>query len=516
MPRTQGILGRPQKVAVELESNSSEEITESSSEEIREDQPSGQQKKSQLKISQKQPSTMKEVAVAPHSTTHTDPQVRPSEKRAKFQAKLKREEAEGKPAKHRIEDADLAKQYPQLKSLKLSQLEKDFKKANPTLDMQKLTAQFNSTSRRLDVEVNSKASAWMVSEFLRKNSPVKAIKLSGVFNDGEALAAKSSTDDLSDAERVRLRNRPDPKSFDDVLFTARDVEELDLSDCRFDDKGAASLTRRLAWSPYRTIRRLCLGSVVERSLSKDVNEKLIDTIVMVSNVDELEFRNVLFEGKEPFNFVEKSSAYSEFRKSNIRSLKFSEIYTYDGFPFETLFLYSTGPHSGVSTVSVTKSEIKLPEDESEEYFNTCCQCAASANFLRVLDLTDCGLSEHQMKMVAAIVKHCPVLEEIRIDGNEVSKATQTAMIDLTDKNKQVQAEKRNSLKIPAAATYDLLVKNSRRQPTEWGKELSEVLAENSPPEVLEALAKMIGEGADSHASSGKEVHPDPKSDHPDS
>ncbi len=54
-----------------------------------------------------------------------------------------------------------------------------------------------------------------------------------------------------------------------------------------------------------------------------------------------------------------------------------------------------------------------------------------------------------------------------------------------------------------AATYELLVNNAAQAPTHWGNELNRALAENAPPEVLESLARMIGENPDSKPPSDK-------------
>lgn len=512
MPRTQGITGRPRKVAVEIESSSSDEIIESSSEDSQTDQASAKGRNATPKLHQKPSAKAEEPKVAPNSTTHTAPQIRPSKKRTEFRSKLKRERILNQEEKHRKGEKDLKKQHPKLPSLvqahahrKLQeQAENEFEKTHPTLDKATLVAQVKATGGRLAVNVNSKASAEVVARVLEEGLPVKALQLSGWFTDDERHV------DMSDQEYMSIAFTPDSNSLHQILFSGHSLEELDLGYCKISEDGVRSLAKRLTCSTHQPIQRLCLRESAMVQISMGARITLISAIHNAPELKELKFHHVLFEGAETYEFIEQSLAFT----TNIQTLKFSSVITYEGFPFDRLFRHSKGAYGRVSEVSVAGSELRLPTDEADEYFRTCCEQAKSAKFLRVLDLSDCGISGGDMEIVAAIVQHCPALEEIKADENAVSDATQMSLIGTMERNRKANLEKKEALIKAGTAAFDLLVNNANQAPTLWEPEVSKVLAERSPPELLDTLTKVIGENPDSIASQSKREPSASKKDSP--
>lgn len=494
MRPTTGNSGTPADVHDAIDVSSSDEIIDSSSKEIEPKQPPEKGRPARPTLTQRQAAKADEARVAPNSTSHTDPVVSPSGKRAGYQEKLKAENKQRGQGMLRTREADIQSRHPELKALQSAQRKKDFEKANPTLDRAKLRDQAMAAGGSLEVNVKSLKSVSALSDVLLHSPNIKALKLTGNFFEALTRDDLAEIKGLTEADLEVSHYRPNPKSFREILMSGRHLMALDVSQCQFEDAGWRDLADFL--KHYPTIQSLSLGPGGSGTAS--ASEELGRVIAASPNLQVLEFRSFLAEDTGVYELFEKAAA-----NPNLRSLKFSEIRTYEGFPFDTLFRFSRGTYGGISQISATGTELKLPDSESDPYFTACCHFAASARSLRVLDLSGCGLSEEQMDIVAGIVQHCPALESIKLDGNEVSDAARASFDSAVERNVKAQLERRESLMKSGAATYELLVNNAAQAPDLWGNELNRALAENAPPEVLESLARMIGENPDSKPPSDK-------------
>ncbi len=117
-----------------------------------------------------------------------------------------------------------------------------------------------------------------------------------------------------------------------------------------------------------------------------------------------------------------------------------------------------------------------------------------AHCLRSLDLTHCELSAREIEALAEIVEHSPSLEALTLTGNAVNESAQRWIEETLERNRQIHMNERLALENRAAVTYDLILRSAPAVPPPWPPELSGVLAENSPKDLLEMLAR----GIDSH------------------
>jgi hypothetical protein len=88
---------------------------------------------------------------------------------------------------------------------------------------------------------------------------------------------------------------------------------------------------------------------------------------------------------------------------------------------------------------------------------------------------------------------CPALEEVKLQGTDISESSRLAIQAHCDRNREANLKKREKQEDVAAAAFGLLVENAAVRPDTWPPELSGVLAQNSPTKTLDALASLIGE-----------------------
>lgn len=129
------------------------------------------------------------------------------------------------------------------------------------------------------------------------------------------------------------------------------------------------------------------------------------------------------------------------------------------------------------------------DDAYDAYFSVHRNSAEGREFkkhanLHVLDLSHCGLKQSEMGDLAAACDGHASLLDIRIEGNRIVDSD-LAKINAT------QTRNRERLQAQATKAFDLLATHAAGKVDDWPRELSEVLTQNTPPEILPDIAAVI-------------------------
>jgi len=108
--------------------------------------------------------------------------------------------------------------------------------------------------------------------------------------------------------------------------------------------------------------------------------------------------------------------------------------------------------------------------------------------LRIFDLSGCGLDQADMGEIVGACDGHTALIEVRIEGNKISDSDLAKLNATTTLNRQ-------RLEAQATVAYDLLVTNASEKVDVWPKELSSVLVENTPIEILPNIAALVAPGS---------------------
>jgi hypothetical protein len=452
------------------------EIESSSSEEIESRQETEKQQQKKPKINQKQPSKEKDVRVAPNSTTEkSEPAVRESKRRETFQSQAKQEKTSGVKASHRRYETDIKRKHPELV----------------------LVEKAKAAGGHLDVRVSDANEAKVLAEVLKKNPSIRSLKLrcdlGGYASDIHENIAK-----LKDALRAG-KSAPDSldeHSFRQILNSCVHLRSLDVSGCRLKDASWIDLKDSLTNS---SLQRLVLGD--KDSLISDEFNQFLASLSNIANLHELIVKDTEAHVQIALAILEKSVTHPRLKSLKLSGVtgEFTEIEI--GDLFKKLYIQKTITH-----LSLAGTRVKIPLVISDEILWDEIQAtdyASAAESLEYLDLSGCGLSEKETSVLAAILQRCPALEGVMLDGNEVSAKTLASIRKTCERNINANPERRRLIAQQGAAAYDLLINNAAQKPDVWPEELSVVLVENTPVDVLVGLSRIIGENDEYRAKSRK-------------
>lgn len=435
----------------------------------------------------------KEVRVAPNSTTYsppssTDPSVRSSSKREAFQGRVKRGKEIGKQYWHRRCEADLKENFPELESLKSAQRKKE------------LVDKSKAAGGHLQVELKNKADVDLLIAVLNENPSIRSLKLvcdfGGNSGDDDDFESNSNQVDFTKSFRTVLQ---DQGSLASILSACKTINALDLRGCRLNGVSWMELADHLVGNS--SISCLTLGG--NDYLSNGSSDRLSVALKYGS----LSLKELIIDdmAMDVFSFNSLIAGMMEHKKlSLIRLEKIqNSLATYLGMELDSLFrLCADNPNLQYLSLSGTKFRQFLrnknylergmgfdpiPSDQALAFKGHEC--------LQVLDLTNCEMSHVEVDEIMLAIQGHKSLIEIRTDGNNISNIQRTSLNELEHENRKLLEER-------AAAAIDLLVRHGSNDIDTWPRELSNVMAENTPVMVLNAIASLIGKDAQAEPVKG--------------
>jgi len=433
---------------------------------------------------------------APHSTTYdtptrilnsTKPTIRAAKKRDDYKNTRLREEILGEKGLFRHQETNLAVNHPNLRSLQIDQRKKA------------LVAQANSAGGHLRVSVKDKNDAKLLADVSVSNPGIRSLKLVGNFGgrfDQPYFAWRDSSDEnSSDSKNPAVL---DEKSLRQILNACKHIEALDLKGCRLDGKawqvladalpGQSSLLR-LELSGGDSISQHASDSIysILESQTLSLKELVIDDLWM----DFYSFSTLL-------NGMQLHRKFTFIKLQNISK----HIFTKNFLDIQSLFgLCACNPNLVHLSLAGTKFSQFSPANQEINStvllgmgFYGDALAFNRHSCLRILDLSDCGLNKGEMSEIVTAAKGNSALIAIRTNGNELFVGDRSALTVLERRNRQL-------LEKQASAALDLLADHSAHQIAIWPRELSDVLVQNTPSEILPNIAAVI-DTRDPEKSSG--------------
>ncbi len=268
------------------------------------------------------------------------------------------------------------------------------------------------------------------------------------------------------------------------LFAAcRKLRSLDLSGCRFHAEQWKCVSRGLMGN--QSVQRLSIGEA--NQLDSAVVSHVCALIMRLKNLRTLEIKNT-----EISIYSLRRLLTSAYGREGIHSISLNKISCPDGkLQFPQLFQFSEYFRSTLSHIALIGYPLKMLELNSEALRSNVFSQIRQSRSVRSIDLTDCQLSEKDGESLAAIVDHSTSLEAITLTGNAISEGARASIHATLERNRQHNLAIRRALENRAAAAYDLILRRSAAIADGWPSELSGVLAENSPVELLDVLAQSI-------------------------
>lgn len=448
------------------------------------------------KINSKRPQKNKdkEVRVAPNSTTYsppssTDPRVRPSSKRDAFQVQVKREQKIGKQHPHRRRESNLKENHPELSKI-----------SNSGQQKKELVDRSKAAGGQLKVELKNKADIDLLVAVLNENSSIRSLKLvcdfGGKSGDDDHFERNSNQVDFAKSFRKVLQ---DQGSLASILSACKTINALDLRGCRLNEASWMELADHLVGNS--SISCLTLGGNDYLSNSSS------DRLSVALKYGSLSLKELIIDdmAMDVFSFNSLITGMMEHKKlSLIRLEKIqNSLATYLGMELDSLFrLCADNPNLQYLSLSGTKFRQFLPNNNYLERgmgFDPIPSDQALAfkghECLQVLDLTNCEMSHVEVDEIMLAIQGHKSLIEIRTDGNNISNIQRTSLNELEHENRKLLEER-------AAAAIDLLVRHSSKDIDTWPRELSNVMAKNTPAMVLNAIASLIGKDAQAEPDKG--------------
>jgi hypothetical protein len=453
----------------------------------------GGKKAPNMKSKQPPKNKDKEVRVAPNSTTYSppssiDPSVRSFSKREAFQGRVKREKEIGKQHWHRRCEADLKENFPELESLKSAQRKKE------------LVDKSKAAGGHLKVELKNRKDVDLLVAVLNENPSIRSLKLvcdfGGNSSDDDDFERNSNQVDFTKSFRKVLQ---DQGSLASILSACKSINALDLRGCRlneaswvelanhlYSDSSIACLTLGGNDRIYNLESKILSGAL--RYGSSSLRELIIDDLA----IGVYSFESLLMGIKE-------HKKLSLIRLENIHDS--SSVHMILNFYF-IFRLCANNPNLQYLSLSGTKFRQLSP---GKYDLNISMALGSSLSdhalafkdheCLQVLDLTHCDLIQEDMDELMVAIQGHKSLIEIRTDGNNISNTQRTSLNELEDENRRLLEER-------AAAAIDLLVRHGSNDIDTWPRELSNVMAENTPVMVLNAIASLIGKDAQAEPDKG--------------
>ena len=441
-----------------------------SSEESQSSDSSGESSKSKAAINSRQSTKDKQVRVAPNSTSHkheanTDPVLRSSDKRKAFHSKVKHEKQIGVRGRHRSHFSDLKGAYSKL-------------------DPAELIEKVKKSGGHLEVKISDSKDATALAKVLQANPFIRSMRLICDLG-GRSVDTQEDIEKLKAALRAG-KSKPDSldeASFRNILRSCGHLQELDLGGCRLDKQSWKDLKSSLEVNA--PLQSLIVGD--NDYLSGEASEFFKE---LPKNLFGLTIRNTKLMYDTVDKIFSSSSVHSNLRTLNLINLDNE----FDSIRFFEVFEACANKYKKVSHLSFAGTKILFPiSDNSDIVIGK--QFAQDTESLVFLDLTNCGLFETDSNWLADALLHCPALEVIKLEGNDISAKARASLKMSCERNRKANLKKREPAEKVATAAYDLLVQNAAVKTDVWPEELSVVMAQNAPAATLEALASLIGKDA---------------------
>lgn len=452
------------------------------------------------KMNSKQPSKNKDkdVRIAPNSTTYsqpsvTYPRIRPSSKREIYQSKVKRELAIGAQGEHRRREVDLQRIHPNLKSLQEVQRKKDRENTAASLDLMKLVKKAKSAGGHLQVQIKDTKDVDLLVKVLTENPSIRSLKHDCDFGGRSSQALFSCREEVNkrlilSGKPVESTDLPDCDALTCILDACKHVEALDLKGCRLCDQCWRILASKL--SRASELRRIEIGG--GDYMSSLVRWEITSWITS----DSSSVRELIIDGLYLYRFALKWFWESLRKNKNFSCIKLQNIHEIDtgtfGLGIGDLFtLCDNNPNLKVLSMANTQLMQRVFDSDGlyDRYFEGWGTSPSGIAFkkhsaLRILDLSNCRMDRRTMGDVAAACDGHASLIEICIEGNDILNSDLAKIEATTTRN-------RERLIAQASAAFDLLVSHGAGEIDVWPRELSGVLAQNTPSDILLDIAAVI-------------------------
>lgn len=497
--------------------SSEESVSEESSEKSRKPVPT---------ITAKQPPKKKrdELDVAPNSTTYkketsTEPDVCAYSKRAAFRAEAKHDRKRGVQGRHRTREVDLKGNHPELTNLQQSQRKKDLENIPTRLDPAKLLEKAKAANGDLEVGVINTKDALALAAMLKANPAIKSLRLRGDFGGPSGRFGLESRSTLhllalGDAASDLL----DDQSFRYILDACEHVHTLNLMGCHLTSEGWRSLADCLR--SHKNLSRLELGG--DDNLSDAGTAALASAFASGnSSISELVIDKMFMHPSCLLKLVKGLSEHKQFTLIKLQNISSISI-SLNSWSVEDLFqLCAANPQLKYLSMAGTRSIDFSPANDTIYLLELITESSVLSpaaldfkrhNSLRILDVTGCDLTANNMTKLASAVEGNTTLLDLRLEGNRAWEADCAKLRATTNRNIE-------SLAKQAGAGLDLLIRHAASQVDTWPPELIEVLIQNTPPEVLQAIAAVIAPDPNSSVTVTPPTHtdatpPDPTSSLP--
>jgi hypothetical protein len=495
-PNTNDEKKRPQKQEKKkaMEHDSSDESQSAES--------SGEGRKSGAVMKPKLPPKEKEVRIAPNSTSYkkeesTDPGLRPSGKREAFQRKVKHETEIGSQSRHRRREIDFKGNYPELTSMQKAQRKKDFENKPASLDPVKLVEQAKSARGHLRVQVNDKKDVKVLADVLSANPSIRSLDLVGDFggrsnNPGDMTRSQRQSWVIPQRAMTVQSNWPDTDSFRSILDACKNVEALNLKACRLTGKDWYSLAAQLQGTSK--LRRLEFGGNIEisesglESISSAIASR--DSSLRELVIDDLSVNQFSFDKLS--KAIKKHGNFSLIKLQNISNRVLIGNFADIDLMFD---ICTSNPKLQYFSLVGTKFQQFSAANDLDylPHFGKPEVSVNALNFrkhacLRIFDLSGCELEQAAMGEIAAACDGHAALIEVRIEGNKISDSDLAKLDATTTPN-------RRRLEAQATVAYDLLVTHAAGEMDVWPEELSRMLVQNTPVEILPNIAAVVAPGS---------------------
>lgn len=284
---------------------------------------------------------------------------------------------------------------------------------------------------------------------------------------------------------------PDTDSFRSILDACKNVEALNLKECCLTEKDWYSLAGQLRGTSK--LRRLEFGGKIE--ISEFGLERISSAIASRDSslrelvIDDLSMDQFSFDKLS--KAIKKHGNFSLIKLQNICAKTLIGNFADIDLMFDictsnpklqhfllagTVFQQLAPANDFIFMQKFGKPEVSVNPLNFRKH--TC---------LRIFGLSGCGRGQADMGEIATACDGHATLIEVRIEGNKISDSDLAKLKATTTLN-------RESLEAQATVAYDLLVTHSSEKVDVWPKELSSVLVENTPIEILPDIAAVVAPG----------------------
>lgn len=432
----------------------------------------------------------KEVHVAPNSTTYdplpiADPSFRSSSKREAFQGRVKREKEVGKQHLHRRCETDLKENFPELESLKSAHRKKE------------LVDKSKAAGGHLKVALKNRKDVDLLAAVLNENPSIRSLDLVCDFGGKSTNPAGMTRSQRQlmafPQEEVTVQSDwPDTDSFRSILDACKNVEALNLKECCLTEKDWYSLAGQLRGTSK--LRRLEFGGKTE--ISESGLERISSAIASRDSslrelvIDDLSMDQFSFDKLS--KAIKKHGNFSLIKLQNICAKALIGDFADIDLMFDICTSNPKLQHFSLAGTMLKQftpaNDVVFMQNSGKPEVSVNALNFRKHTCLRIFDLSGCGLDQADMGEIVGACDGHTALIEVRIEGNKISDSDLAKLNATTTLNRQ-------RLEAQATVAYDLLVTNASEKVDVWPKELSSVLVENTPIEILPNIAALVAPGS---------------------